>query len=116
MSSEQTVNERLKVFINFLDLNANSFSQSIGNNSNVVISKILRGASQPSFSTLEKIKESYPDINIDWLLSGEGKMMLDDSIDHNEMMKQLNVIVERQKKHIDILMAALDKANKKTES
>jgi hypothetical protein len=39
-----------------------------------VLANILGGRmSKPSFETLEKIKATYPRVNLEWLVSGEGQ-------------------------------------------
>lgn len=106
-----SINQRLKYFIKSLDLNANSFSKAIGNTTNVVITKILNGKGAPSYSTLEKVKKAYPELNMEWLMSGEGEMLLNENYNHSERIKEMEEIIARQKKHIDILMNALDAKN-----
>ena len=71
------VDIRIQQLIDHYELNVSSFSKSIGLKGNVTIYKIVKGESSPSFATLLKIKENYPEVNIDWILTGEGTMIED---------------------------------------
>lgn len=68
------INERLKQLVNALGLNNNSFAKAIGVNP-VVTFNVLEGRkSKPSFELLEKIIFTFDNINLYWLLKGEGEM------------------------------------------
>lgn len=71
------VGKRLSEIINHLNHNTSSFSRSIGLTNNVTLMRIERGESAPSFSTLQRIYSTYPNISIEWLVSGEGNMIKD---------------------------------------
>lgn len=71
------INERLKQLVNALNLNNNSFAKAIGVNP-VVTFNVLEGRkSKPSFELLEKIIFTFDNINLYWLLKGEGEMFKD---------------------------------------
>ena len=80
---------RIQAIIEHFDLNVSSFSKTIGLTGNVTIYKIVKGESAPSFATLLKIKERFPQVNIDWILSGDGQMLIDDKKDINWYETQL---------------------------
>lgn len=65
--------ERLIKLMEYLDLNAASFSSEIGVQRSS-ISHILSGRNQPSFDFLVKISRKYPQINTEWLLTGAGNI------------------------------------------
>lgn len=70
------INERLKQLVNELGLNNNSFAKAMGVNP-VVTFNVLEGRkSKPSFELLEKIIFTFDNINLYWLLKGEGEMFL----------------------------------------
>lgn len=100
-----SVNQRIKALIEELNFNANSFSKEIGLANNATISKIVRGAGLPSYSTLEKIKEAFPQVNMNWVIADEGEMLMEDTNDWKSISK-------KQEKTIDILLDTLDRVNK----
>ncbi len=68
-----SVKDRLKIFINNQKLTVSAFESSIIVSNGYVnsISKSL------GVDKLELIIEKYPNLNITWLLSGKGEMLLD---------------------------------------
>ena len=66
-----TINERIAIIIKELGLNNNSFSKIIGVNP-TIIHNIIKGRNKPSFDLMQKIISSFDNINIDYLLKGEG--------------------------------------------
>lgn len=66
-----TVKERLKEFINYKDISVSEFCRQIGVSSAFVSS--MRKSIQPDKA--ESIALRYPELNITWLLTGEGEML-----------------------------------------
>jgi hypothetical protein len=105
------VGERLNNIINHLNHNISSFSKSIGLSNNVTLMRNVKGDSTPSFSTLQKIKASYPEINIEWLISGEGEMIKESSKNNEWFQNALEKAqrdIEWHKELISTLQRALD--------
>ena len=105
------VGERLKNIINHLNHNTTSFSKSIGLSNNVTLMRIVKGDSTPSFSTLQKIKASYPEINIEWLITGEGEMLKESSKSNEwfqNALERAQKDIEWHKELITTLQRALD--------
>ena len=75
------VKERLKEYIKYKNLTVISFERSI-NRSNGYVSSISKSI-QPE--TILAISEKYPDLSIEWLLIGKGRMI-----------KQYNVYISRE--------------------
>lgn len=71
--------ERIEEVMKYYRLNKNSFSDEIGMSNNVTIGRILNEKRKPIRSTLEKIVARFPQINMDWLLTGEGEMLIAES-------------------------------------
>jgi transcriptional regulator with XRE-family HTH domain len=67
--------ERIIELMKYLNLNKNSFSEEIGMSSNVTIGRIINEKRTPNPSTLQKIINRFPQVNYDWLLTGEGEML-----------------------------------------
>lgn len=66
-----SVKERLKYFIKYLNIRNADFERSIGAG-NAYVQNISKGIGS---NYLEKIREVYPDLNIEWLLTGKGEML-----------------------------------------
>jgi transcriptional regulator with XRE-family HTH domain len=71
-----TINNRIELIINSLELNNNSFSMRIGINS-TVIHNIVKGRNAPSYNVLQKILLSFDNISADWLITERGEMIND---------------------------------------
>jgi transcriptional regulator with XRE-family HTH domain len=69
-----TINNRIELIINSLELNNNSFSMRIGVNS-TVIHNIVKGRNAPSYDVLQKILSSFDNISADWLITEKGEMV-----------------------------------------
>lgn len=70
---ENEIAQRLRLIIESLGMNTNSFSKKIGKSySNVTY--ILEGKVKPGFDFISTILKFYPHINSGWLITGEGEM------------------------------------------
>jgi transcriptional regulator with XRE-family HTH domain len=65
------ITERLKEFIVSKGLSTRQFEKTAGL-SNGTVSKITDSVRE---STLVRISKSFPDLNTDWLMTGEGEML-----------------------------------------
>mgnify|MGYP006271775947 CR=1 FL=1 len=66
------MNERLSVFMKNEGLTPAQLAQKI-NVQPSSISHILSGRNKPSFDFIYKIVQSYPSLNIEWLITGKGQ-------------------------------------------
>lgn len=71
---ENTINERLRVLINRLNCNINTFSSQIGIPQTSLSTALIRSKTLSS-QLLENIIIAFPDVNISWLLTGKGEML-----------------------------------------
>ena len=62
---------RIFTFIESLQLTPTEFADTIGV-SRASISSIKTGRTQPTLSLVEKIKQRFPNVDINWLILGEG--------------------------------------------
>lgn len=69
---EGTIKERLISFLNYLGIGQNKFETSVGWPTSS-ISKMNNNISSKKISDIRKV---YPNFNIDWLLTGDGSMIL----------------------------------------
>lgn len=67
------MNERLVQFLSLEQLSPARFADILGIQRSG-ISHILSGRNKPSFEFLEKIILKYPQLNLEWLITGKGKV------------------------------------------
>lgn len=75
------MNTRLKQFLAAENITQAQFADSI----NVVrasVSHVLSGRNNPSFDFIKTMMQQYPNLNIDWLMFGKGKMYKDSTVVH----------------------------------
>lgn len=68
---KENIKDRFKIFLKYLGIGQGKF-ESITEIGNGTINNIKDGISSPK---LAKIVETYPNLNIDWLLTGKGNML-----------------------------------------
>lgn len=67
------MNDRLQQFLSAENLTQSQFADSI-NVARASISHILAGRNKPSFEFIENVARRYPSLNIEWFITGKGKM------------------------------------------
>ena len=73
-----TIIDRLKLILERVNLTPGSFADKIGV-APATISHILSGRNKyPSAEVMLRLHETYPDIDLNWLLTGEGILVKDD--------------------------------------
>lgn len=71
MVNSEEFASRLQLIMDHYHLNGSAFAESIGVQRSA-ISHILSGRNKPSLEFVMKILETYPDIELYWLLNGKG--------------------------------------------
>lgn len=79
IEQQEGVRERLIAYLKFKHINKSQFASAVGV-SNSFVMNIRRGMSPEK---IQKIKEVYPDLNIDWLITGAGEMIVAGAINQN---------------------------------
>ncbi len=87
MMNEISQKERLLKFLRHLGVGQNRFSKQAGISSGN-IAHWRNGVIPPK--SLEKIRMAYPELNVNWLLTGEGEMVKND--DSNPKGDELNTV------------------------
>lgn len=67
------MNDRLNQFLAAENINQSQFADSIGV-ARASISHILSGRNKPGYDFIENTMKRYPALNIEWLLTGRGRM------------------------------------------
>ena len=66
------VSDRIKKLLEILGIDSKSFAKQIGVEPSS-ISHLMSGRNKPSFNFLEKLAKTFPEVNIVWLLTGNGE-------------------------------------------
>lgn len=74
---ENSINQRIREFINSLDVNDNQFAKSIGITQSVIASMFSRNT-EPSSKVIVSILNAYANLSAEWLMRGEGEMIKGD--------------------------------------
>ena len=74
------LSERIKKVVEYSGKSIPKFADFVGFKTPQVIRELLKGNTKTvSFQVQEKLKTAYPELNIDWLVTGEGDMILPSS-------------------------------------
>mgnify|MGYP003470234304 CR=1 FL=1 len=73
----ETVKERLSEYLKAKRITKAEFGRSIGVSASYVTSMRDNGRASIGVEKIERIRQRYPDLNIEWLLTGEGNMLND---------------------------------------
>ena len=75
---------RIFTFIESKQITPTEFANVIGV-SPAAISSIKTGRTQPTLSLVEKIKQYYPEVDVNWLIFGKGEMLTNDIVNSIEI-------------------------------
>lgn len=90
--------ERFKQLLDEKGLTATKFAAVIKVNASAM-SHILNGRSKPGFDVLDKIAQAFPDVNLNWLISGKGTPLNTlAKTPHPEIAVQRSLFEEEEKK------------------
>jgi hypothetical protein len=94
--------KRLSTFIKFLGMNNYSFELAAGLSKNVIQKPMLSGTSF-TLPTLLKIAETFPELNLNWLLSGTGDMLQKNELtERNTLLPKYKSIAELEQKFVEL--------------
>lgn len=79
----ETVKERLSEYLKAKRITKAEFGRSIGVSASYVTSMRDNGRASIGVEKIERIRQKYPDLNIEWLLTGSGKMYNEAGISQN---------------------------------
>jgi transcriptional regulator with XRE-family HTH domain len=81
--------DRLKVVFDTQNISQKKFSDILGIGQST-LNNYLTGVSEPNFKNIKLLATAFPNLNINWLLTGEGGMYIDISIESLESIEILN--------------------------
>ncbi|MBN2481914.1 MAG: helix-turn-helix transcriptional regulator [Bacteroidales bacterium] len=90
----------LKILDHYV-ISAARFSDEIGVQRSS-ISHIISGRNQPSYDFIKKVMKKYPELDVEWLLTGQGEMLKDRSDINKNRIQDLFSALETKDKSSDI--------------
>ena len=91
--------ERIFAILKYLQLSPSQFAEEIGVQRSS-ISHLISGRNKPSLEFIQKVLGRFPEINMQWLLNGEGEMLKNgEPISHVSLFQEVpkNEPVEKRK-------------------
>lgn len=76
--------ERIEAIRAFLKFNKKTFTEILGNSTPQSYTNFLNGSSGLSLRMIRGLKQYDPRINIDWVLTGQGQMLLSNDNSNNQ--------------------------------
>lgn len=115
-----TDSERIKEFRKFTGLNFSKLAEEIGLNTVQTLYDIKNGKHGISKDVAEKIQAKYLNVNIAWLLTGEGEMLIENSVVQNNQngdnIHGHSVTVNKtEKDYIEIIKTQAEQLSKSQE-
>lgn len=71
------MNRRIQQFLNAENITQSQFADSI-NVARASVSHIIAGRNKPGFDFIENMARRYPSLNLEWLITGKGRMYKSD--------------------------------------
>lgn len=91
---ENSINQRIREFIDSLGINDNQFAKSIGVTQSVIASMFSRNT-EPSSKVMVSILNAYANLSAEWLMRGEGEMLKsNETVTDNSSSKEFVVYVD----------------------
>ena len=79
---KEIISERLSQIIKTLGINKNRLALEL-NYKNSVVGNVVNQRNLPSFDFIFRLKQYEPRLNLNWFISGEGNMFIDENNDNN---------------------------------
>ena len=94
------MNKRLQQFLAAENISQAQFAETLGV-ARASVSHILSGRNKPGFDFIESMARRYPTLNLEWLITGNGRMYnaeetvscADEGVSVRESQKQIDKIV-----------------------
>jgi transcriptional regulator with XRE-family HTH domain len=97
------ITERVNLVVRHYGLNNNSFAGRLGINA-ATTHGILSGRSKPSFDILEKIAQTFTEVNESWLLTGKGSMLKEEMVPVSQHREVLSKVEKLERTVLDFIM------------
>lgn len=101
--------ERFTKVIEYSELTPAEFAEEIGVQRSS-ISHIISGRNKPSLDFITKIKTAFPDFEWDWLITGEGEMLISKK-EPEPIVEEKPEVVEKKKPSLPDLFSLINDEN-----
>lgn len=88
---ETTVLQRIRSFIEYINVSDRKFAETIGLPQTTISSLFKRG-NEPNVSIISAILKAYPNINMEWLISGNGCMVKHNIVEDGNQIIDTDVL------------------------
>ncbi len=82
------ISQRIQALLDYYNLTAGSFAQKLGIQKSSV-SHLLSGRNKPSYQFLNKLAKAFPQVNLNWFITGTGEM-IENAIDAPKIKKDIS--------------------------
>jgi transcriptional regulator with XRE-family HTH domain len=106
-----SISQRLRLFLDNLGIEQQEFANALGISKQVVSNAINGRTKYPKSDFLIQIIDSYPNLNIYWLLTGSGEMYVTESLFTEENHRLLEALKAENSKLKDKIIELLEKLN-----
>ena len=103
-------NDRITKVIEYSTLTPAEFAEEI-NVQRSSISHIISGRNKPSLDFITKIKVAFPDIEWDWLINGQGEMLISQKKTEPIIIEEKPEIIEKKKNSLPDLFSLINDEN-----
>lgn len=93
MTNEGTISSRIREIIQATGITENAFAKRIGITQSVIASMFQRGT-EPSAKVITSILGKFENISAEWLLRGEGNMLISDNQPKDESAERISMLVD----------------------
>ena len=83
------MNKRLQQFLNAENISQSQFADTLGA-ARAGISHLLSGRNKPGYDFIESLMLHYPELNIEWLITGKGRMYNSDETQDLSATTEIN--------------------------
>jgi transcriptional regulator with XRE-family HTH domain len=84
---------RIQTVIEHLEMSVSAFADEIGVQRSSM-SHLLNGRNKPSLDFVMKLVDTYPEVDLDWLLKGKGSFPVKDDIEDDSVPQENHIKVE----------------------
>ena len=93
---------RLQQLMKALNLKQTGFARSLGM-TQPNISRMVTGESKISVEVINRIIDTYKNVNLHWLLTGVGEMFLEELTDQNPQVNERNIVYNKKGKLCELV-------------
>ncbi len=103
-----SISKRISLFITDKNISQADLANIIGINRQTVNSWIRNNEEPAKISYITTLINHFPELSMDWILLGEGKMYNDDCLDNEKMIKRKDEVDKRIEDKVNELRAKIN--------